>query len=121
MNFCWNTEGKLKRKIKRSVCITKRAFMFKYYPLCLILNSAYYAINCVGIFDTGLVVWLIFIASIYVTKCMKHTTNHVKHGAARGSGGMHSRKFLKNGDSKIESGVFSDYNYVGVTGCYIWL
>jgi len=46
---------------------------------------------------------------------MKHTTNHVKHGAARGSGGMHSRKFLKDGDSKIESGIFSDYNYVGVS------
>jgi len=28
--------------------------MLKYYPLCLILNSAYYANNYAGIFDAGL-------------------------------------------------------------------
>jgi len=34
MNFVEILMEKLEGKIKRSVCISKRAFMLKYYPLC---------------------------------------------------------------------------------------
>jgi len=49
-------------RIKRSVCISKRAFMLKYYPLCQpalcsIFNNIYYANNYAGMFDTGLAGW----------------------------------------------------------------
>jgi len=54
MNFVEILMEKLERKIKRSVCISKRGFMLKYYPLCSILNSAYYANNYASIFDAGL-------------------------------------------------------------------
>jgi len=55
MNFCGNTDGKVRRKHKSSVCISKRAFIclnIIYYtsivPIMLILMPAY-------IFETGLV------------------------------------------------------------------
>jgi len=34
MNFVEILMEKLEGKIKRSICISKRTFMFKYYPLC---------------------------------------------------------------------------------------
>jgi len=33
-SFCWKIEGKLEGKIKMPICISQRAFMLKYYPLC---------------------------------------------------------------------------------------
>jgi len=62
MNFCWNTMEKLEQKIKRSVCISKRAFMLKMLPIMPALwftfNSTYYANNYAGIFDAGLALFI---------------------------------------------------------------